>query len=603
MPNTPMQINRKEFQELLKEMQQYNKLDLIAQSIQTKYAKEMAGEDHEQRLKAQQQTNELLEKLLLAVSGASTKGQAIAENANKKSKSSNRSLSLQDDFKLFKEELKSGVSFVKKIVDAFKSPLETVKKGAIGAAKVNEQLYQQLSDVVGTPADFVPESKIQKSKSKNVVSAPKEQRNLSTKNNIPTSTKEKIEAQGKAENPNIVDEPSEVIAVESKKQSVTFGELLDVTKESLTELKLIRSSLEGGPEPLKKGEPSRAFVSSPVSEAASGGSGLLDMFGVPIDRSGKTPDKSPRKKDTPQKKGIGSRIMGGAKAVGSGLLGAARVLGPVAAVAGAAYGGYQGFSRAGEVFGVEQQEATMGQKISSAVGGITDPFGFGYGDKIARGVYGAGEKVGSFFGGIKESVTSKISSIKDSYTKNTSSKNQSSELISKEINKRIREQGINVSTKEGSEKAKLIRAEVIKEFSSKETTVPSPTSYSPEEMITPLSTGSSNLSSVVGAASAMVVPANNVRDSVSSQLQNMRLTETVTPLPKAPNNIGMVIDNTSKENLLMRDEVVSRTGSQPVVMNNVNTMATTTFVPLKGEPRATHRGSALDRYHDRVAAY
>ena len=43
--------------------------------------------------------------------------------------------------------------------------------------------------------------------------------------------------------------------------------------------------------------------------------------------------------------------------------------------------------------------------------------------------------------------------------------------------------------------------------------------------------------------------------------------------------------------------------SQPIIMNNSSNNATTQVVPMKGDPRPNSRGSALDRYLDKTAAY
>lgn len=77
----------------------------------------------------------------------------------------------------------------------------------------------------------------------------------------------------------------------------------------------------------------------------------------------------------------------------------------------------------------------------------------------------------------------------------------------------------------------------------------------------------------------------------------------LTPVSKGASNLGAVIDSTSKENLAMKDEMSTSKSSQPIVSNNVQTSNNTNYVPIKADPRPLHRGSALDRYNDRVAAY
>ena len=63
------------------------------------------------------------------------------------------------------------------------------------------------------------------------------------------------------------------------------------------------------------------------------------------------------------------------------------------------------------------------------------------------------------------------------------------------------------------------------------------------------------------------------------------------------------VSKTSGENAAMRDEMSSTKGGQTAVMNNVSNNTQTTYMPMKGEPRPGSRGSALDKYSDRTAAY
>ena len=63
------------------------------------------------------------------------------------------------------------------------------------------------------------------------------------------------------------------------------------------------------------------------------------------------------------------------------------------------------------------------------------------------------------------------------------------------------------------------------------------------------------------------------------------------------------VSKTSSENATMRDEMSSIKSGQTAIMNNVSNNSQTTYVPIKGEPRPGSRGSALDKYNDRVATY
>ncbi len=176
MPNQPMQINRKEFQELLKEIQQYNKLDLVAQAIQTKYAKEMTGEDHEERLKAQQDNNDILKKIYDAILTNGKQTEKVADNVDKLAKETKNYKPVSDikDDKpaTIKEDLKSLVAGTKRFgsgiksavtgaigstASALKDPLGTLKEGAVSAGKLNEGLFKQAGDILATPEDYTVE--------------------------------------------------------------------------------------------------------------------------------------------------------------------------------------------------------------------------------------------------------------------------------------------------------------------------------------------------------------------------------------------------------------------------------------------------------------
>ena len=88
---------------------------------------------------------------------------------------------------------------------------------------------------------------------------------------------------------------------------------------------------------------------------------------------------------------------------------AAKVLGPAAALAGAAYSGFEGFQNTEQNFDLKEGEkATVGQKISSTLGGIASGATFGLlSEKTAvQGIQKAGSAIGSFFGiGKKDEAT------------------------------------------------------------------------------------------------------------------------------------------------------------------------------------------------------
>ncbi len=91
------------------------------------------------------------------------------------------------------------------------------------------------------------------------------------------------------------------------------------------------------------------------------------------------------------------------------------------------------------------------------------------------------------------------------------------------------------------------------------------------------------------------------KSSTSTSIQSIDQTDQMSPKQKGLMN---QIPSISTENAAIKDEMAAGGKNvQPVVMNNVSSNNQTTYVPVKGEPRPGSRGSALDRYNDRVAAY
>jgi len=594
MLNTPMQMNRSDFQELLKEVQMYNKLDLVAQVIQTKYSKEIAGEDDEARRKDAAKTNELLEKILTAFTGTKSKSDAAITKKGSKEASS----SFKDDLKKFKDELKSGVAFGKRVagsaVDAFKSPIQTFKKGAIGAAKINEQIYQQAGDVLGAPADFTPEkATIQKQ----------------------PSAKQKIEAQGKAENPNIVDEPNEIVADEAKKQSITFNELLEVTKESLDQLKAIKTSSEGKPQPLKKGEaiPPPGMVAAPAAVEGGGGTGLIDVLGNPLKSAGGGAAKATG--SGAAKVGMGAKIMGGLKAggamLGKGALAAGKVIGgaalakPALIAAGvglAAYGAYKGYKA---LTGGNDQDDTVQSEVAAEQSEKT---------LIAGEEYVPGQPLSdkqmAVIGMAKSMGNTYSPAVEEQYAK------QSQNLEARETGGPITagkpymvgESGPEVVVPTASAKVMPAQSKTI-DLGGGETKKINPDgsyetrgAYGTKKYdkegnlvaeISPRFAGYQK-ESRVGGASVESLQQGAVSVSQSSQAGQVTGRS-------ASAQVGQFVLETSGENASMRD--MGQPSTQPVVMNNVSNNSQTSYVPIKGEPRATHRGSALDQYNSRTASY
>lgn len=198
-------------------------------------------------------------------------------------------------------------------------------------------------------------------------------------------TEPKLKVGSNPESDNI-QSSDEILADASKEDLELTKDSNRILAEQLAELKLIKNSLSPeAPVEMKKSaiKPIPGQEEKEKVESA-------ELPSIDIDLPGK-------------KKGpIGKRGLG--KSIGSKLLGAARFAGPVAALAAAgtaAYGGVQGYQRAGENFELaEGQESTTGQKISSALGGAASSLSFGLIDEksAAQGIQKAGSAVKSFFG-------------------------------------------------------------------------------------------------------------------------------------------------------------------------------------------------------------
>lgn len=219
------------------------------------------------------------------------------------------------------------------------------------------------------------------------------------------------------ESDNIVSS-QEVIADTTKTDLELSKELLNTTKAQLIELKLIREAL--APTTPKDLIEQKSAPSATEREDTGGGS----LLGSLADAAGGLLGGSKGRKAPTGKKGIGGKIVGG-------LGKAARVLGPVAAIAGAAYSGFEGYQNTGSNFDLEEgQEATVGQKTASALGGVASGLTFGLINEkaAAQNIHKAGEvisetagkagtvisetagKVGGYIGDKASSVGSSIGS-------------------------------------------------------------------------------------------------------------------------------------------------------------------------------------------------
>ena len=212
------------------------------------------------------------------------------------------------------------------------------------------------------------------------------------------------------ESDNVVSAP-EAVAEGTKADLEVSKQLLETTREQLTVLKEIKEAL--APETPNELTEQKSAPSATEKEGGGGGGSLLDTaMDLGGDLLGR--DKGAPGKGIPKgagKPSLGSRMMGGIKGIGGKLgglggiaKGAAGVLGKLAvplAVATAGYDAYKGVERAGENFDLKEgEEATLGQKTSSALGSVASGFSFGMVDEkeAAQGINKAGSAVKDFFG-------------------------------------------------------------------------------------------------------------------------------------------------------------------------------------------------------------
>jgi len=236
---------------------------------------------------------------------------------------------------------------------------------------------------------------------------------------------------------------------------------------------------------------------------------------------------------------MGSKILGG-------LGKAAKFLGPAAAVAGAAYSGFEGYQNTNANFDIKEGgEATTGQKISSTLGGVASGATFGLLDEktASQGIHKAGSAVKNFFGFGDKKAPETVSPS----TTTTSTTSESKTRIA----------GEDVGEKLSDKQMAVI--EMSKGMGNK---------YSPEV------------------------------EAMYSKQKEASVTPSTAPTP------GATVAQTSTENADMTREASGKGGANnTVVSNNVSSNNTTKNVPMTANPRPEYTGSSLDRYTNRVTVY
>ena len=330
----------------------------------------------------------------------------------------------------------------------------------------------------------------------------------------------------------------EIQADTAKSDLELSKQMLDTTKAQLIELKAIREALAPStPKELTEQKSAPSSTNEKEAVEGGGGKGLMDVASQALDLipgggKGKAAGKAA---------GMGGKILGG-------LGKAAKFLGPAAAIAGAAYSGFEGYQNTGANFDLKEgEEATTGQKISSTLGGVVSGATFGLIDEksASQGINKAGSAVKDFFGFGDKKKTEAVSSSAAAATTTTTSESKT-RIAGEDIGEKLSDRQMAVI---GMSKA-------------------SGNSYSPEV------------------------------EAMYSKQKEAAVTPSTTPTP------GATVAQTSTENADMEREASSQGGANnTVVSNNVSSNNTTKIVPMKASPRPEYTGSSLDRYTNRITVY
>jgi hypothetical protein len=436
----------------------------------------------------------------------------------------------------------------------------------------------------------------------------------------------------------------EIQADAAKSDLELSKQMLDTTKAQLTELKAIREALAPStPKELteQKGAPS----STTEKEKDGSGSLLGDLASGAVDMLGRG------KKVAGKAAGMGGKILGG---IGK----AARFLGPAAAVAGAAYSGFEGYQNTESNFDVKEgEDATVGQKTASTLGGVASGLTFGLLDEksASQGIHKAGSAVGDFFGGIGDkvkgaynsSVTGGVGEVQaDQKVSNKTSTNTSE----------VSGQGLTTSTanvKQGitAEKSILGSTFLGGLFTAKGKESGNFAGTSSEESklqgkvegrqidstdtksgqtfgrrisgglfgtdtykVTNKAGEEQDVSKMEYDKLQGLVKEGKV-DEVHASLDKMAAAKKAALEPSgvdtmgnvtgaAPTATGKDVVQASTENKDMERDAKGKGGANnTVVSNNVSSNNTTKIVPMKASPRPEYTGSSLDRYTSRITVY
>jgi len=243
---------------------------------------------------------------------------------------------------------------------------------------------------------------------------PRDQKEIKTEKASRKKSIVESKVSSKAEqDPSKVSAPSssEDLLKEIQANNVTLGSLLSVTQTQLISINAIKEALAPST-PKELTEQKSAPSSTNEKESVEGSSLVGDLAGAAGNLLGGGKGKAAGKAA-----GMGGKILGG-------LGKAAKFLGPAAAIAGAAYSGFEGYQNTNANFDIKEgEQATTGQKISSTLGGVASGATFGLLDEktASQGIHKAGEflgdtasKVGNFY---KDTYSNAGSAVMDTASK------------------------------------------------------------------------------------------------------------------------------------------------------------------------------------------
>jgi hypothetical protein len=448
------------------------------------------------------------------------------------------------------------------------------------------------------------------------------------------TSRKKASVEGKVsskaeQDPSKVSAPSgsEDLLKEIKANNVTLGSLLSVTQTQLISINAIKDAL-APTTPKELTEQKSAPSSTNEKEGEGGGSIVGDLAGAAGDLLGNGKGKAGK-----AGKGLGGKILGG-------LGKAAKFLGPAAAIAGAAYSGFEGYQNTGANFDLKEgEDATVGQKTASTLGGVASGLTFGLLDEktAAQGIHKAGSAVKDFLGfGDKEKASS-------ANTKETASGSTTKDSSLEEL-QAAREAHLKRAPdpETGSANAimghRRVLASIDNAIEAKKNSKPTEGKLSEATSVTPVSPSNPAAIAAQKAKLAQVgsdmdakgeklsseatrlgIDPNNaigtyeggaltkITDKVSGKQHQIAVPEESKARVEAARNLksnkGSEVAETSAENKDMEREASKGGGNNTVVSNNVNNTETTKISPGTSNPRPEYSGSALDRYQSRISAF